>query len=65
MRGPLPSVLVSEGAHRLVVLDEVTYPLNWGWIDEAQMRDMIRNRPAHVSLILTRPGCSRHSDRGS
>ncbi len=45
--------LVSEGAHRLVVLDEVTYPLNWGWIDEAQMRDMIRNRPAHVSLILT------------
>ncbi len=45
--------LVSEGAHRMVVLDEITYPLNWGWIDEGEMLEMIRNRPGHVSLILT------------
>ena len=45
--------LVSEGAHRMVVLDEITYPLNWGWIDEREMAEMIRRRPAHVNLILT------------
>ena len=45
--------LVAEGDHRMVVLDEVTYPLNWGWIEESEMLEMIRRRPAHVSLILT------------
>ena len=45
--------LVSEGTHRMVVLDEVTYPLNWGWIDEEEMLEMIRERPSHVTLILT------------
>lgn len=37
----------------MVVLDEVTYPLNWGWIDEGEMLEMIRDRPPHVTLILT------------
>lgn len=45
--------LVAEGSHRMVVLDEVTYPLNWGWIDEGEMLEMIRDRPPHVTLILT------------
>ena len=25
--------LIEAGDHQLVVLDEVTYPINWGWID--------------------------------
>ena len=45
--------LISEGTHRMVVLDEVTYPLNWGWIDENEMVETIRSRPAHVTVILT------------
>lgn len=45
--------LVSEGDHRMVLLDEITYPINWGWIDPAEAVEMIRNRPPHVSLILT------------
>ena len=45
--------LVAEGAHRMVVLDEVTYPLNWGWICEDEMLEMIRDRPSHVTLIMT------------
>ena len=45
--------LVSEGKHRMVLLDEVTYPINWGWIDLAEVVEMIRARPRHVSLILT------------
>ncbi len=45
--------LISEGTHRMVVLDEVTYPLNWGWIAEAEMLETLRSRPAHVTVILT------------
>ena len=25
--------IIEAGEHRLVVLDEVTYPVNWGWVD--------------------------------
>ena len=45
--------IVESGAHRLVVFDEITYPLNWGWIDAAEVESTFRNRPAHVSLVLT------------
>ena len=29
--------------HELVVLDEVTYPMNWGWIDAPDVIDTIRD----------------------
>lgn len=45
--------IVEAGEHRLVVFDEITYPLNWGWIDAADVESTFRNRPAHVSLVLT------------
>ncbi|MDE0805222.1 MAG: cob(I)yrinic acid a,c-diamide adenosyltransferase [Acidimicrobiales bacterium] len=45
--------LISAGDHQLVVLDEVTYPVNWGWIDVAEVVDTIRNRPDHVNVVVT------------
>lgn len=45
--------LVEAGEHRLVVFDEITYPLNWGWIDEADVEATFSNRPERVSLVLT------------
>ena len=45
--------LIVAGAHRLVVLDEITYPVNWGWIDVADVVDTIAGRPAHVSIVAT------------
>ncbi|GJM38470.1 MAG: cob(I)alamin adenosyltransferase [Acidimicrobiales bacterium] len=45
--------IVEAGEHRLVVFDEITYPLNWGWIDAAEVEATFRNRPASVSLVLT------------
>ena len=56
-RGPpgrRPKVLES-GEHRLVVLDEVTYPMNWGWIDQAEVAEAIRDRPAAVNVVAHRP----------
>lgn len=45
--------IVEAGEHRLVVFDEITYPVNWGWIDAAEVEATFRGRPAHVSLVLT------------
>ncbi len=45
--------LVEAGEHRLVVLDEITYPLNWGWIDAADVEATLRGRPENVSIVLT------------
>lgn len=45
--------LITGGDHQLVVLDEVTYPVNWNWIDIAEVVDTIRTRPEHVNIICT------------
>ncbi|MBT5849464.1 MAG: cob(I)yrinic acid a,c-diamide adenosyltransferase [Acidimicrobiaceae bacterium] len=45
--------IVEAGEHRLVVFDEITYPLNWGWIDADEVEATFRTRPAKVSLLLT------------
>jgi cob(I)alamin adenosyltransferase len=44
---------ITAGSHELVVLDEVTYPMNWGWISTDDVVRTIRTRPEHVNLILT------------
>lgn len=45
--------LIGAGNHQLVVLDEVTYPINWGWIDIADVVATIEGRPEHVNIICT------------
>ena len=45
--------LIAAGHHQLVVLDEVTYPINWGWIDRDDVVATITGRPRHVSVVLT------------
>jgi cob(I)alamin adenosyltransferase len=49
----LAAATIAAGEHRLVVLDEVTYPMNWGWIDSAAVLEAIRTRPAAVNIIAT------------
>jgi cob(I)alamin adenosyltransferase len=39
--------------HRLVVLDEVTYPMNWDWISTEDVVRAIRERPSRVNVIAT------------
>ena len=45
--------LIEAGDHQLVVLDEVTYPLNWGWIGLDELLATVRERPAHVNVVCT------------
>jgi cob(I)alamin adenosyltransferase len=44
---------IQSGRFALVVLDEVTYPVNWGWVDGAEMARTISGRPAKVNVFLT------------
>jgi cob(I)alamin adenosyltransferase len=45
--------LINAGEHRLVVLDEITYPMNWGWIDTDAVVATIRDRPKNVNIVAT------------
>jgi cob(I)alamin adenosyltransferase len=44
---------LASGRYDLVVLDEVTYPLNWGWVDVDEAVAAIRDRPEHVNVVAT------------
>ena len=39
--------------HGLYVLDEFTYPLNWGWIDVDDVVQTLLGRPGHQHVIIT------------
>ena len=45
--------LLVAGDHRLVVLDEITYPMNWGWIDIDSVIETIRDRSGKVNVVCT------------
>jgi cob(I)alamin adenosyltransferase len=45
--------LIRSDDYRLVVLDEITYPMNWGWISTDDVIATIRDRPAKVNVVAT------------
>lgn len=45
--------IIDSGEYDLVVLDEVTYPVNWGWIPLEEIRGTLRGRPDKVNVFLT------------
>lgn len=45
--------LIEVGEHGLVVLDEVTYPMRWGWIDTDDVVAAIAGRPPSVNVVCT------------
>ncbi len=47
------SEIIAAGKHRLVVLDEITYPMSWGWISTDEVIAALASRPSNVNVILT------------
>jgi cob(I)alamin adenosyltransferase len=45
--------IIRAGEHQLVVLDEITYPINWGWIALDDVISAIRDRPERVNVVVT------------
>jgi cob(I)alamin adenosyltransferase len=49
----LASGLLAAGEHQLVIFDELTYLVNWGWLDTSDVVSAISDRPAHVNVVVT------------
>jgi len=45
--------LIMAGEHQLVILDEITYLMNWDWIDSADVIATIAGRPPKVNIVAT------------
>lgn len=45
--------LIEAGEHQMVMLDEISYPMSWGWLDVEDVAEALRSRPEHVSVFLT------------
>lgn len=44
---------IMSGDYDLVVLDEITYPITYGWLDVEEVVSVLRDRPKDVDIILT------------
>jgi|SRR5215510_4899563 len=44
---------LASGAYDLLVLDEVTYPVKYGWIDAETVAGAIRDRAPRTSVVAT------------
>ena len=44
---------IRAGEHFMVVLDEIMYPLRYGWIPLETILTCLRERPVHVHVVLT------------
>jgi cob(I)alamin adenosyltransferase len=47
------AALIASCDHRLVILDELTYLITWGWLDVEPVIDALTSRPEHVNVIIT------------
>jgi cob(I)alamin adenosyltransferase len=53
------AAVIAAGEHFLVMLDEVMYPLRYGWIALDPVLAALQTRPAHVHVLLTGRGAPR------
>jgi len=44
---------IRAGEHFLVMLDEIMYPLRYGWLPLAPVLQTLQDRPPHVHVLLT------------
>ncbi len=48
---------ILSGEHFLVVLDEMTYPVIYGWLALEPVIELLRGRPPHVHVVITGRRC--------
>lgn len=44
---------LAEQTHDLYVLDEFTYPIDWGWVDVEDVVQTLGSRPGHQHVVIT------------
>ncbi len=45
--------LIQDGAHPIVILDEITYAINYGFIDGDDVVATLVNKPEAITVVLT------------
>ncbi|MET0662356.1 MAG: cob(I)yrinic acid a,c-diamide adenosyltransferase [Ilumatobacteraceae bacterium] len=45
--------IIDAGAHQLVILDELTYLMNFNWLPVGDVVAAIAGRPSHVNIVIT------------
>jgi len=48
---------LAEQTHGLYVLDEFTYPMEWGWVDVDEVVETLTNRPGFQHVVITGRRC--------
>ncbi|MBI6550404.1 cob(I)yrinic acid a,c-diamide adenosyltransferase [Xenorhabdus lircayensis] len=51
--------MLSDPSLHLVVLDELTYMVSYGYLDLTDVLTALKQRPSHQSVIITGRGCHR------
>jgi cob(I)alamin adenosyltransferase len=44
---------IGSGEYDIVILDEITYPLTYGWLDIEEVIETLRNRPQDLHIVMT------------
>lgn len=45
--------LIASGEHAIIVLDEITYAINYGFLELGEVLDALASRPRHVHVVVT------------
>ncbi len=45
--------LMEEGRHKLLIFDEITYAMHYGWIDVERVRASLRKRSSEQTVVIT------------
>jgi cob(I)alamin adenosyltransferase len=51
--------MLADSSLDLVLLDEVTYMLTYGYLELDELKEALLRRPVHQTVILTGRGCHR------
>ncbi len=44
---------IASGLYDVVILDEITYPLKYGWLDTEEVLDTLRQRDPQMHVVIT------------
>ncbi len=56
----LAAEMILSGDYDVVMLDEITYPITYGWIQPQDVLDVLKSRKKKVDVIIT--GRNAHTD---
>jgi cob(I)alamin adenosyltransferase len=44
---------IAQERYEFLLLDEITYPIKWGWIDPQEVVEVLRGRPGFQHVVIT------------